>query len=128
MKKQNEPTDVQGLIRARANQMTWRWRPVQRKADNQQPVSTTLVRSIIEEIAFYPSKVWTLIGVFATKARTNPGLLTRLYMGLGTLVLALPLLITQAVLWQSWRTIKALWHVCRGSVAYVDKDNKTKNK
>ena len=123
------PTDnsLRGLIRSKANQMSYRWLPVQRKPELNTSRGADIGRSLIEEIGFFPSKVWTLAGVFSLKAMRNPGFLTWLYVSLMLTVCVLPWVLIQAVVMQVWRTVRSLYSVLTGKVTYRRK-SETKNK
>lgn len=126
-KRPTHADQINALIKARSNKMTFGWLPVRRKADDQTPLGITLGRALTEELFFFPSKVVTLLGVFAVKDATNPGFFTWFYMTMVKLIFILPWIIGQSILWQGWRALKALCGVCTGTITYRSQD-KTKNK
>ena len=113
---------VSGIIRSKADQMSYRWLPVQRKPDNNTSLGVDISRSLVEEVGFFPSKVMTLAGIFRSKGLRQPGLLFWLYTMAIFVALVLPVFIMQGVFWQIWRTMKVMYRVVTGDVTYMDKE------
>lgn len=114
------PDVLTEITRMRANEMSFRWLPVNKQDDTS--FVTRMGRFLVEELAFYPSKVATLAGVFAAKSRVQPGVITMMYLMTVQLILVAPFYIMQAALWQIWRAMKSLYRLCTGNLTYVEKE------
>ena len=109
---------IQPYIKSLAKDLSYAWTPVLRPADQRVRLGADLGKLLVEEVAFFPSKVWTLLRVHATKNKTDPSIWFLVYMAIVVSTATIPILLLQSVTTQVCRAFKGLFLVLTGRVTY----------